>query len=427
MKALRWVIGSFVLALAIAAAPSLAQQPPSLAPVSDMTVDEGTTVTQTLTATDPDMHGVHFEKVTGPPFMIVETVEPGLGTGTGQIVLAPGFADVCTNAPASVRATDGVLRGNVRTFLISVCHVNRPPAAKPGGPYRGVPMVPVAFDGTASVDPDGEALQFLWQFGDQATGTGPTPAHAYAAQGIYVVTLTVSDGVLSSNAGTVVTIRDVLLARAFPARSEHLLRLGSGKPTCSLQVEPVARSYDNADVDPGSLRMTIVWKDAVAELPGEVERSGATSDTDRNGVSEIAASFERAELRTVFSNVTGVARVPVTVEGRLLDGATFRAETALLVQGPKAGPVVSIRPNPLNALGVITVETPVPGTVEARIFDAKGSLVRTLEVHGVTGSGARELAFDGKDEGGSPLASGIYYLRVVTTEGSMTRTFAIVK
>src|SRR5262249_50454883 len=129
--------------------------PPFLASVSDMTVNEGATATQGLTATDPDGNPVTFQKVSGPLYMTVSTINPGPGTATGQITLSPGFSDAGSGVPASVRALDGVLASNTRTFSITVNNVNRPPVSNPGGPYDGVPGVPIAFDGTGSADPDG--------------------------------------------------------------------------------------------------------------------------------------------------------------------------------------------------------------------------------------------------------------------------------
>jgi uncharacterized delta-60 repeat protein len=52
---------------------------------------------------------------------------------------------------------------------------------------------PVAFDGSASSDPDGSLASFEWDFGDGANGTGPTPSHTYASAGTYTVALKVTD------------------------------------------------------------------------------------------------------------------------------------------------------------------------------------------------------------------------------------------
>ena len=72
---------------------------------------------------------------------------------------------------------------------------NQPPVADPNGPYTGTEGVPVSFDGTGSLDPDGIIVAYDWDFGDGTVvlDAGPTPTHSYAAPGLYNVTLTVTD------------------------------------------------------------------------------------------------------------------------------------------------------------------------------------------------------------------------------------------
>lgn len=84
------------------------------------------------------------------------------------------------------------------TATIAEPVVNLAPLADPGGPYSGEPGIAIQFDGTGSSDPNGDALTFAWDFGDGAMGDGAMPAHAYAADGTYTVTLVVSDGQLDS-------------------------------------------------------------------------------------------------------------------------------------------------------------------------------------------------------------------------------------
>ena len=52
---------------------------------------------------------------------------------------------------------------------------------------------PVAFDGSASSDPDGAIGGYSWDFGDGAHASGATASHAYAHAGNYTVTLKVTD------------------------------------------------------------------------------------------------------------------------------------------------------------------------------------------------------------------------------------------
>lgn len=52
----------------------------------------------------------------------------------------------------------------------------------------------VAFDATDSSSPNGEIVDYQWDFGDGGTATGQTVTHSYAEGGGYNVTLTVTDG-----------------------------------------------------------------------------------------------------------------------------------------------------------------------------------------------------------------------------------------
>ena len=71
--------------------------------------------------------------------------------------------------------------------------VNEPPVADPNGPYTGTEGVSITFDGSGSYDTDGSVVLYQWDFGDGNTAAGVSPAHTYAQDGTYTVTLTVTD------------------------------------------------------------------------------------------------------------------------------------------------------------------------------------------------------------------------------------------
>ena len=90
------------------------------------------------------------------------------------------------------------------------CGAGAPPVANPGGPYTS--EGPVQFDGSASRDPQGDTpLTYAWDFGDGGSGTGVAPAHTYAADATYTVTLVVNDskGNPSDPATTTATIGNI--------------------------------------------------------------------------------------------------------------------------------------------------------------------------------------------------------------------------
>jgi len=114
-----------------------------------------------------------------------------LGTYPVTLVVNDGFAD------SAAAATTVVIENQI-------------PVTNAGGPYSAVRNQSIVFQGTASVDGDGDPLTYLWDFGDGATGTGASPTHAYAALGTYPVTLVVNDGFANSAAAaTTVVIENV--------------------------------------------------------------------------------------------------------------------------------------------------------------------------------------------------------------------------
>lgn len=70
-----------------------------------------------------------------------------------------------------------------------------------------VTFLSASFNAFDSIDADGDALTYTWDFGDASTATGISPNHTYAAAGTYNVTVIVDDG----NGGTDTTTSSVIV------------------------------------------------------------------------------------------------------------------------------------------------------------------------------------------------------------------------
>jgi YD repeat-containing protein len=71
--------------------------------------------------------------------------------------------------------------------------VNQPPVAQHGGPYSGLSVTAIQFNGSNSSDSDGGITSYQWNFGDGTSGNGATVSHSYATPGSRTVALTVTD------------------------------------------------------------------------------------------------------------------------------------------------------------------------------------------------------------------------------------------
>lgn len=76
-------------------------------------------------------------------------------------------------------------------------------------------------------------------------------------------------------------------------------------------------------------------------------------------------------------------------------------------------------PNPSNPSTEISFDLPKASVVELRIYNVIGQEVRTL-ANSAMEAGQHKIVWDGRDEGGSSVASGVYFYRL--TAGSYTDT-----
>ncbi|HEX5130961.1 MAG TPA: hypothetical protein VFX92_00590 [Candidatus Krumholzibacteria bacterium] len=90
---------------------------------------------------------------------------------------------------------------------------------------------------------------------------------------------------------------------------------------------------------------------------------------------------------------------------------------------PVGGPVplafdrVTVVPNPFNPETAIRFALPARTTVTASVYSVDGKLVRTLAKERAFNAGPAELRWNGLDDRGASVASGIYFVRVRTPEG----------
>ncbi len=87
----------------------------------------------------------------------------------------------------------GVSTASTRVVVTNLADGNRPPVAVDNGPFVGPVNQDFVFDASGSQDPDDDALEHAWTFGDGTSGSGATVSHAYARPGTYTVKVLVTD------------------------------------------------------------------------------------------------------------------------------------------------------------------------------------------------------------------------------------------
>ncbi len=87
---------------------------------------------------------------------------------------------------------------------------------------------------------------------------------------------------------------------------------------------------------------------------------------------------------------------------------------------PASLTLIPVRPNPIRAAGTVAFSLPDQGPVRVTVFDLSGRRVRTLAAGEAMSPGPHRLVWDGRDDRGSLLGSGIYFVRVAA--GGAVRT-----
>jgi len=93
---------------------------------------------------------------------------------------------------------------------------------------------------------------------------------------------------------------------------------------------------------------------------------------------------------------------------------------------PKAAGLSQNYPNPFNPSTAISFRLQRPGWVELEVFDTRGRLVRSL-YRGLAPAAEQSVYWDGTDEVGRRVASGVYFYRLRAEELSLTRKMLLIK
>jgi hypothetical protein len=171
---------------------------------------------------------------------------------------------------------------------------------------------------------------------------------------------------------------------------------------------PLRLRFDGADAG--------VWKPRVLFLNGGVAQRVADIPLD-------AVDFGTIDL--VDFGETHDTAVLVIAKTSPTGATSYQYATEAVPAAVDGGPLLAFRlasaiPNPMRDGGTIGFALPRAQGVELSIFDSSGRLVRNLS-HAPFTAGVHEIAWDGTDEEGRPVAGGVYFVRLRGEDGDAVR------
>ena len=282
---------------------------PSVQPGSDIAANIGQSITLDARFTDPGADAnwqYHVSWGDGTP------ASSGFMSST-NVPIAPSHtyaADGTYEVTISVTDKDG----DTGNGTLHVTIANRAPIADAGGPYTGIEGSSLAFDGSHSSDPDGDAVSYAWDFGDGASATGAIASHKYADNGTYTATLTVTD---SHGAGTSASVQ-VTIANVDPSLGP-ISRVPDG-PISAGTVVTLSASFTDPGAD-ANWQYRVDWGDGTPISSGFMSSTGVRISPSHTYaaigtfVVTVSVSDKDGARGTSTLQVTIINRAPIAKAG----------------------------------------------------------------------------------------------------------------
>jgi PKD repeat protein len=362
---------------------------------------------------------------------------------------------------------------------------NVAPTADANGPYSGDEGTSISFSSAGSSDSDGSIVSYSWNFGDGGTSSSANPSHTYSAAGSYTATLTVTDDDGATDQATAsVTVNAVGgggnqvlgsydfengwqgwadggsdCARytggtySYGGSASINIQDNSGTASSTTSSAINAAGYSSIEVEFYFYAVSMennedFWLQYASNGTSFTTVGSWAAGTNFNNNTFYVATVTinnptangKIRFRCDASNNSDdiyIDNVTVTgVNGARLAGSTIvelgsvATDDALVgideIAVPQAITLGQNFPNPFNPVTRIPYEINNAGHVSLNVYDLSGRLVRNL-VNGDQGVGSYTAQWDGNDNSGQGVGSGLYIYQLTTQGETVNKTMTLLK
>jgi PKD repeat protein len=452
---------------------------PIVAAPATAAVAEGSPLTVSVTASDPDGDAISSLTATGLPSGATFTAGPGNTTGTLNWTPGSGQAGSYTVTFTAANA----LSGSTST-VITVQNVNQPPVASlVVTPSTGNAPLAVTADASGSSDADGTIATYRFDFGDGTIvgpQTAPTAAHTYGA-GNWTASVTVTD-----NEGSSHTRSQAIIVAAVPPEPNLVgnpsfevntdgwagvagatlsraaggfdggfaLRAASSSGTGTIEVNDMPNwvastatagatyrftAWVKAGTGAGSVRLRVREFVGTKASGGPKQSNSVTLSTTWQLVTLDVVTKDvgsTLDFQIVYNPVgsgeaflvdnIGIRRVGAAAPAMASSSAEERQVAGgelPAIDGGRTG----LEPSLVRAGAILSFRMATAGSFEVDLLDVAGRCVRRLAQAADAAAGTHRVAVDGRGDQGQPLPPGVYFYRIQMPGKVETGRFVIAR
>ena len=390
----------------VQARPNQAPSTPSGS--SSVSVAENTTSVASYTSSDPNGDGLTWS---------VDNSAFSISGGSLRFRSAPNYESGSRRYSVGIQTSDGSLSSGTKTVEVEVTNVEE------AGTVSLTSSSPRVGDRlTASLsDPDGyrSGGRWSWQTFRRETKDGED---SWAEDESRESDEAWVDDPSERYAASSYTVRSTDVGRRLRARiSNYTDGHGSGKSANSSLTSTVQAAVPGAPpnftAEPGNIytRVDLSWSAAVANGSAitDYEYRAQPPGGSWSGWTSVGVSYS-----TTVSGLSSGQRY--SFEVRAVNGAGDgpSSSTSSLVRTPPAKPIslqalpdilsAVAAPNPFNPTTTIHMQMPMRSSVWLTIYNVAGQVVRTLLDDYELDAGYHTIDWDGRDQQGQPVTSGVY-------------------
>ena len=199
--------------------------------------------------------------------------------------------------------------------------------------------------------------------------------------------------------------------------------------------------FDVTDIDPSTILLEgvspIRWNIEDVAAPVSSNDECACTEAGPDGIDDLTLKFSTQDIAAAIHDPAGGYKTALTISGGFYDGTQFEASDCIIIVGKEPEPSMDtgstevtlgpVSPNPFNPWTMIGYYLPFDCSVTIEIYDVTGRRIASLLDREQQSKGAHSIEWGGIDDNGRPVASGIYFCRLIVGRKMISQKIVLLR